>query len=106
MLFLVVRAANRSPFGASVPPQPGRGARGSSTPMAAQGAAAVGAGGGDAEACDGVAGNIEGTSIDVGKGCGKSKGDRLKELVVPLFGAERQVGTFPTRLHSDLRHLV
>lgn len=33
-------------------------------------------------------------------------GERLKELVIPLFGADRYVGTFPTRLHTDLRHLV
>jgi len=37
---------------------------------------------------------------------GKPRGPRLKTLVIPLFGADRIIGTFPTALHSDMRHLV
>eukprot|EP00445_Apocalathium_hangoei_P004745 CAMPEP_0203860356 /NCGR_PEP_ID=MMETSP0359-20131031/12380_1 /ASSEMBLY_ACC=CAM_ASM_000338 /TAXON_ID=268821 /ORGANISM="Scrippsiella Hangoei, Strain SHTV-5" /LENGTH=507 /DNA_ID=CAMNT_0050777415 /DNA_START=35 /DNA_END=1558 /DNA_ORIENTATION=+ len=40
------------------------------------------------------------------QGDGVASGERLKELVVPLFGADRNLGSFPTKLHSDLRHLV
>eukprot|EP00931_Biecheleriopsis_adriatica_P045211 TRINITY_DN25915_c0_g1_i1.p1 TRINITY_DN25915_c0_g1~~TRINITY_DN25915_c0_g1_i1.p1 ORF type:complete len:458 (+),score=55.17 TRINITY_DN25915_c0_g1_i1:18-1391(+) len=32
--------------------------------------------------------------------------ERQKDLVVNLFGSDRNLGTFPTRLHSDMRHLV
>mmetsp|Transcript_34374 Transcript_34374/g.67688 ORF Transcript_34374/g.67688 Transcript_34374/m.67688 type:complete len:441 (-) Transcript_34374:7-1329(-) len=38
-------------------------------------------------------------------GVGES-GPRMKDLLVPLFGADRQFGAFPTTLHSDMRHLI
>lgn len=42
-----------------------------------------------------------------GRGSGRGAGgERSKELVVKLFGEEHILGTFPTRLHSDLLHLV
>lgn len=31
---------------------------------------------------------------------------RLRKLVITLFGVAREVGTFPTPLHSDIRHMV
>lgn len=42
-----------------------------------------------------------------GKSGGKgAKGDRMKDLVVNVFGVDRHFGAFPTRLHSDFRHLL
>lgn len=31
---------------------------------------------------------------------------KVKDLVIPLFGAGRLIGTFPTKVHSDMRHLA
>jgi len=30
----------------------------------------------------------------------------MKDLLVPLFGADRQFGAFPSTIHSDMRHLI
>lgn len=44
-------------------------------------------------------------AVSAGDGVAEAA-ERTKELVVTLFGAERILGTFPTRLHSDVRHVV
>lgn len=42
-----------------------------------------------------------------GEGAAPGSGpSKMKELVVTLFGQERNLGSFPARLHTDLRHVV
>lgn len=56
-----------------------------------------------------VAGGLDHENADDAKGAEGKDGaaqPRVKELSVTLFGAVRQLGTFPTSVHTDIRHAL